>query len=377
MKSRPPRRWWRVPAIVVAATVLPGAVAQASPPPMTLPSNTTFQATGPSGAVATFTVRSGPSDTTSCSPSSGSTFPIGDTTVTCTATDPQTNDQTTGTFTVVVEDVPRFAPYPAQVVSRAARPQPIRVGYARPVAVDYADSSVPVACAPAAGSLFPVGWTKVTCTATSSHHDTRSLSFYVRVLGRLRPPGVSNLTAEARGRAIALRWLAPRSSDISAVKVTRRPGLTGAGASVVYTGRGSTFIDDRATAGVYYTYTVATIDPGGRPSPSRVASAGFALPELFLPRNGARLLVAPTLRWLPSRGATYYNVQLWRGNARVLSLWPQATTVRVPRTWTFAGKHYTLAPGVYTWYVWPGLGSLAAARYGKILGHARFTISKG
>jgi hypothetical protein len=241
------------------------------------------------------------------------------------------------------------------------------------VAVDYGDGSVSVVCSPRPWSQFRVGRTHVTCRSTSSHGDESTLGLYILVLGRLRPPSVTNLTASARGRTIAVGWRVARRSDVSGVQVTRTPGVAGAATSIVYEGHGSTFTDRHASGAVYYTYAVTTVDPGGRPSPPRVVSAGFALPELFSPSNGARLPVAPTLRWLRSRKASYYNVQLWRNGRRVLSRWPRTTAVALTRTWVYAGKHYTLAPGVYTWYVWPGLGDLVDARYGKLLGHARFT----
>jgi hypothetical protein len=211
--------------------------------------------------------------------------------------------------------------------------------------------------------------------ATSSHGDTSSLQFDVLVLGWLRPPGVSNLTAKARGDKIVVHWRIPPGGDVSGIWVTRRPGAAGAPVTIVYLGRGQEFVDAHATAGVYYTYAVTTFDPGGRPSPSRNASAGFALPELFSPANGARLSNTPTLLWLPSAQASYYNVQLWRNNTRILSRWPRTTAIRLPRSWMYLGKRYTLSRGLYTWYVWPGLGSLVTARYGKMLGHARFTIT--
>jgi Tol biopolymer transport system component len=62
----------------------------------------------PSGAVVTYTVTAtdtdDPQPTVSCSPASGSVFPIGDTTVTCTATDASGN-VATGSFSIHVQGV--------------------------------------------------------------------------------------------------------------------------------------------------------------------------------------------------------------------------------------------------------------------------------
>ncbi len=81
-------------------------------PALSLPSSPiTVDATNPQGAVVTYTVAAGlPDDissspTVNCLPTSGSTFPIGTTTVTCMASDAANPpDITTGSFQVVVKD---------------------------------------------------------------------------------------------------------------------------------------------------------------------------------------------------------------------------------------------------------------------------------
>ena len=74
-------------------------------PVVTVPANITTPATSPAGAVVTYTAtanddRDGPL-TPTCTPASGSTFPVGTTTVTCTATDAAGNTGT-NSFTVTV-----------------------------------------------------------------------------------------------------------------------------------------------------------------------------------------------------------------------------------------------------------------------------------
>ena len=80
------------------------------------------------------------------------------------------------------------------------------------------------------------------------------------------------------------------------------------------------------------------------------------------------------LAWTASAGASYYNVQLFRNGAKVLSTWPVRAQFKLPRAWTFAGRHYQLQRGSYKWYVWPGIGPRAKARYGKLLGGSTFTV---
>ena len=73
---------------------------------MTTPDQT-IEATGPTGAIATFTPTAidavDATPTIVCVPGSGSTFPLGTTPVTCTATD-DSNNTSSGSFNVTVVD---------------------------------------------------------------------------------------------------------------------------------------------------------------------------------------------------------------------------------------------------------------------------------
>jgi hypothetical protein len=84
--------------------------------------------------------------------------------------------------------------------------------------------------------------------------------------------------------------------------------------------------------------------------------------------DGSVVGAAPRLGWRRVARATYYNVQVWSGQRKVLDTWSDTTSLTVGRT--------TLRRGtVYRWYVWPGLGDRAAARYGSLIGSARFTYA--
>jgi len=71
----------------------------------------------------------------------------------------------------------------------------------------------------------------------------------------------------------------------------------------------------------------------------------------------------------------YYNVQLWRGAAKVLSVWPSVTSYDVGAVWTYSGRTYRLSPGRYTWFVWPGRGSKAKHAFGPLLGSSSFVVT--
>jgi uncharacterized protein YjbI with pentapeptide repeats len=98
-------------------------------------------------------------------------FPAGSTTVTCTATD-SVNPETTLQFTVDVVDVtPPAAPaIPPDDFSsiEAASPNGATVIWSPLYADDVVDGSVLAVCSKASGSVFPIGTTTVSCTATDA-----------------------------------------------------------------------------------------------------------------------------------------------------------------------------------------------------------------
>ena len=155
-----------------------------TPPTLTLPPDQTVEATGPDGATVTYTVSASASDaqdgtlTPSCSPASGSVFPLGTTTVNCSVTD-SGGLTATGSFTVTVQDT---TPPSLNLPGKTAD-----VTYT-PTATDLVDGSVPVSCSPASGSIFPVGTTTVNCSATDAHHNTATGSFTVTVNEPPPPP---------------------------------------------------------------------------------------------------------------------------------------------------------------------------------------------
>ena len=116
--------------------------------------------------------------TATCAPASGSIFPVGTTTVTCTST-----AGPTCTFTVTVNDTqPPTITCPAPVTTVAAQTCPLStstvVTFPAPTASDNCPGVVTV-CNPPSGSTFPIGTTTVTCTATDASGNTATCSFTV------------------------------------------------------------------------------------------------------------------------------------------------------------------------------------------------------
>jgi hypothetical protein len=95
-------------------------VVDTTPPTLHLPSTITAEATGPSGAAVTYSATATDlvdgSVTVTCDHLSGSTFPLGTTTVQCSATDAH-NNTAHGSFTVIVQDTT-----PPTIVSITASP---------------------------------------------------------------------------------------------------------------------------------------------------------------------------------------------------------------------------------------------------------------
>jgi hypothetical protein len=193
-------------------------VADTTAPEIHLPAGLTLEATGASGAAASFTVTAADavdgSPPVSCSPASGSTFPLGTTTVTCRATDAHGNSAT-ASFTVTVQDT--TAPVlhvPGDLTVEATGPLGAAASFAVS-ATDAVDGAVAAHCTPASGATFRLGTTAVTCTATDAHGNSATTSFNVIVVDTTPPvlsvPG--DLTATATSAAGAVVTFTASATD--------------------------------------------------------------------------------------------------------------------------------------------------------------------
>jgi hypothetical protein len=122
---------------------------------------------------------------------------------------------------------------------------------------------------------------------------------------------------------------------------------------VVYTGKGTSFVDAPLQDGIEYRYTVVSFDASGNRSAGAVITTSPGRALLLAPRDGARIKSTKTIRlsWARVPQADYYNVQLYfvsglkanslsKGVAetKVLSVWPKKNLQVLSKKWKFAGK---------------------------------------
>jgi Ca2+-binding RTX toxin-like protein len=190
-----------------------------TPPTLTVPEDIVFEATSAEGAQVTFTVTAednvggtatldennmliqdniGGSIIISCDPPSGSTFPIGETIVQCTATD-EAGNTATASFTVTVQDTtPPTLTVPEDMTVEATSPDGAVVSFEvrahdnvdgtaildenNMLHQDDVGGSITIVCDPPSGSTFPLGETEVHCRATDEAGNTATASFTVTVV---------------------------------------------------------------------------------------------------------------------------------------------------------------------------------------------------
>ncbi|MGE3277778.1 MAG: HYR domain-containing protein [Vicinamibacterales bacterium] len=160
-----------------------------TPPAFVTPEALSAEAASAAGAVVTFDVSAsdvgqGPIDAT-CAPVSGSVFALGATDVTCTATD-QAGNEGTAAFTVTVADTTAPTVVAEGQSAEATGPAGAAVTFAAS-ATDAVTGNLAVSCSPAAGTVFPLGSTTVTCTAVDEAGNTGSATATI-VVADTTPP---------------------------------------------------------------------------------------------------------------------------------------------------------------------------------------------
>jgi len=301
----------------------------------------------------------------SCTSSTFSGPDSGTAAVTGSCRDNAGNVSATGSFAL------RYDTTAPTVTASPSRPPDSNGWYAHPVSVAFAgtDSGSGVgSCTPTvtySGPDSPGAAIDGSCVDLAGNKGTASTTLKYDTT----PPKLEGVDVSVVSRTATVTWKEP--ADTSTVAITRSPGRNGARSSVVYRGTGSSYRDGTLRPGTTYHYALASKDAAG--NTSTVAVAALA-PALYLPASGARVAAGAVLAWAPVKGASYYNVQLYRGSHKVMSVWPTQPRFKLQQRWTYAGKKQRLAAGRYRWYVWPGHGPLKAAKYGRLLGGNTFVV---
>lgn len=236
-----------------------------------------------------------------------------------------------------------------------------------------------------APATFAVGTTGVTFSASDSAGNLVTAKSTVTIakeavspskpLDRTPPDDVRSLSAKSGDRAVTLNWQRPRADDFDHVVISR--STRSLADQPVYTGPTFRYVDRNLTNGVDYRYVVISYDHAGNRAAGVAIVAAPKVLMLVSPPDGARLRRPPLLRWRPVAGADYYNVQLFRGRTKMLTIWPVKTAFQLQSSWPYGGHRELLAPGLYRWYVFPGYGPRSANKYGAVLGPSTFALVKG
>lgn len=161
--------------------------------------------------------------TPTCSPASGSSFPVGTTTVTCSVSD-ASNNTATCSFNVTVNDTqPPSITCPANITKPTDPNQCSAITtYPAPTVTDNCPGLVPT-CSPASGSAFPKGTTTVNCTVMDASHNSASCSFTVTVQD-MQPP---TITCPPNGTFVAPASCPPANTTPATLNVTATDNCPG------------------------------------------------------------------------------------------------------------------------------------------------------
>jgi len=202
-------------------------VQDVQPPTITCPNSVTANLTQPAGAVVNYGASAfdiGGLQSLVCTPNTGTVFPLGLTIVTCTATDVAGNVATC-TFPVTVNDaVAPVITCPNGITIDQDRPTGALVTYAASATDDSGTANLTTS--PSSGTVFPLGATIVTCTATDGSGNTTVSTFLVTVRDTQGPtltcPSGVSVVQDLSGGAVA-NYTVTASDNAGSVNLTCTP----------------------------------------------------------------------------------------------------------------------------------------------------------
>ena len=179
-----------------------------TPPTVNVPGTVSVQATSAAGAIVTYTASANDAQdgslTPTCVPTSGSTFHLGSTNVTCNATDSGGLTGSASFSVIVIDTTAPVLALPADLTEEAAGPGGVGVSFSAS-ALDLVSGALPIVCQPASGAIFPLGTTSVGCTATDAANNAATGSFTITVVDTTAPdvsvPAAASYEATGPGGA--------------------------------------------------------------------------------------------------------------------------------------------------------------------------------
>jgi hypothetical protein len=94
---------------------------------------------------------------------------------------------------------------------------------------------------------------------------------------------------KAGDHTVTVTWKLPKDADFDHVVLTRSSGRSLQATKVVYTGRGTRYVDRKLSNGVAFRYTLATVDKAGNRSGGVSATAKPHTIYLVKPADGATI----------------------------------------------------------------------------------------
>jgi hypothetical protein len=278
------------------------------PPPCTLtcPANITVNNTANQcGATVTYAAPTtgGVCTTVTCSPASGSLFPVGTTTVTCTGASLGGQPPGTCSFTVTVNDAqaPSIS-CPAPQFAGTTGTSAV-VNYPSPTVSDNCPGVQAPVCTPPSGSAFNVGVTTVNCSVKDAVNNTASCSFQVTV-NRLQTGAlVDSLDCTGPGNLISSGFTVTNNGavaqvvDVTVAMPTVQPGdpLLPAGYPLLLALPGSCV----ATAGTCQVINSTTINLRVTLNSGASVSASYQAQVNDLVNTGRVMTVSTTAMFAP------------------------------------------------------------------------------
>ena len=292
-----------------------------------------------------------PSPVVECNPPPGSLFPIGETEVTCTATDAANLVSAPVRFKVVVQQgaiptKPGIAASVPKLTNRTrATFQPHagagRLGRVQPDTAGRKPAPCSAGTARTYTGLVEGARTCSRCRWRNAIGNVNQAS-YGWAVDLTSPEDVARFSARSGDRIVRLSWTKPIDVDYDHVRLWRKRAGATSWRRLADRAVAAAFLDREVSNHVRYVYRIRSFDLAGNVSAAATASA-WPTPILS-PAYDAIVHSPPLVDWRSVRNATYYNMQVWR-NGGSLSVWPSGSQYRLRSSWTFQGRRHMLSGG--------------------------------